>query len=201
MGRSCLRDAGPGRRASTAANAATTAGIALAHQDHVDVAGVVELLGAELSHADDGQPVPAGQVERSRGRDRRPVPTATSRRFRGRRDRGGRGWRCGASRGASNGLGPGHYGGAVPAPPAGRGGPARPGPTGRSSRSRSRKGLAWPSSNRDRWSSAEIAAGGARQLNHEITWGHGHHVLTDGLILGEPCANRRPARTARLRPA
>ena len=53
-------------------------GLALADEDDVDVAGVVELAAAELAHADDGQVVGAGQPHGGARARRRPASASAA---------------------------------------------------------------------------------------------------------------------------
>ena len=82
-------------------------GVAVVHEQHVDVARVVELASAELAHAD--RPRAARRRRRSRARPRRTPGRARPARARpraGRRCRAGRGPRCAAARAASTAADP-----------------------------------------------------------------------------------------------
>ncbi len=84
----------------------------LVDEEDVDVAGVVELPPAELSHADDGHP-PAvvdgrlGESQRRLEAALRPATPARGRPPAGRPGRAGPARRCAAAAGASSGAGPG----------------------------------------------------------------------------------------------
>ena len=75
--------------------------VALADEEDVDVAGVVQLAGAQLAHADDREPVALGLTDGGREDVRPPSPPAPRPRLPTGRCRAGRGRRCAGTPGSS----------------------------------------------------------------------------------------------------